>query len=236
MPVIPAALSALIEIDIDSEMAKAYNGVHPLAQKDPSYFIAMCTAIGTGIALGGPVISFTTSDSGVMGAPPVPGVGTGVGIVVDSDFFIKDLYTRIRGYIIADFGKTSHDAYPPGAKNSGQYLLAMCTGIGKAIKTNFATAWILTSAHPLIYIGSGTISNGNFFGITAPAIKSAIVAAGPLMKGPFWPRTAQAISESYVEMITQHSTGSVTIVGICVPSLVQVCGIGSSGVGTGAAA
>jgi hypothetical protein len=234
MPVIPTVLSALIQTNINANLA-ALNGQGPLAQKDPSYFIAMCTAIGTGIATGSPLITFTSSDTGMMGVPPIPGAGTGVGIVVDGSFFEQDLYTRIRGFIIADFGSTTHDAYPPGPMNSGQNLLAVCKGVSDAIVTNFATAWTLTSVDPTIYIGSGMIQNGDFSGLVATAVSGPMVSAAPTLKGAFWPRICQGIAESYVAAIEQHSTGSITLVGVCVPSLAQVCGLPSSGTGTGTA-
>jgi hypothetical protein len=234
MPAVPAALAALVLTNVNTRMS-AVSGTAPLSQKNPSYFTAMCNAIGMGIISGGPVIAFTTSDSGSMGAPPIPGVGSGVGIVPDSSFFVSDLYTRLRGYIVADFGSTSHDAYPPSQGNSGNYLLALCQGVNDAIVSYYPTAWTLVSAHPLIYMGSGTISNGNFTGLVATAIKGAIVSGAPSLQGKFWPRLAQGISESYVALIEQHSTGMVTISGVCVPGPSQVCGIGSSGTGTGTA-
>lgn len=236
MPAVGSILATLIETNVDSRMA-AIAGHHPLQQKNPMYFIAMCQAIGLGIATGAPIISFTTSDSGFAGIPPVPGIGSGIGITVDPTFFIQDLYTRIRNYVIDDFGRTAHDPYPPRPGNSGQYLLALCEGINDSFKSYYPTAWILTSANPDIYMGTATISDGDFFGLVAPAIQSLIIAGAPLLLGKFWPRLAQAISESYVALIEQHSTGTLTITGVCIPSQSQVCDIGSStGSGTGTAA
>lgn len=233
MPAVPAALAALVQSNINTRMMAL--GAKPLAQKNPAFFIEMCTAIGSGIILGAPAIAFTTSDTGMMGVPPIPGAGVGVGIVTDPTFFIEDLYTRLRGYVIADFGQTSHDPYPPGPKNSGQYLLAICNGINDAFLSYYPTAWALVSAHPLIYAGSGTIADGNFSGLVATAIQSTIQGLAPTLVGKFWPRIAQGIAESYTALIEQHSTGTVTIVGVCVPSLVQVCGVPSVGTGSGVA-
>lgn len=234
MPASGAALAALVQSDVNSRMT-AVEGYSPLAQKNPSYFIEMCTAIGTGIISGGPTITFTTQDTGNEGAPPVTGTGTGVGIMPDGSFLVPDLYTRIRGYILAEFGKTSHDTYPPRPKNSGQFLLALCEGINDAILTYYPTAWTLASTHPQIYSGTGQITDGNFGGLSAPAIQGAIISGAPNFIGRFWPKLAQAISESYVALIEQHATGMVTITGTCVPSPSQVCGIGGSGSGTGTA-
>ena len=79
-------------------------------------------------------------------------------------------------------------------------------------------------------------NNGDFSGLVATTIQEQIIAASPLLLGPAWPTIATAISESYVATIEQHSTGSLTIIGICVPSPAQVCGTPSVGVGTGTAA
>ena len=235
MPAIPAALAALVETNVSSRMA-AISGHAPLGQQNPAFYIEFAQAIGQGIILGGPLITFTTSDMGLSGVPPIPGVGAGVGIVIDPKFFIEDLYTRIRGYVIQDFGRTAHDPYPPSPGNSGQYLLALCQGINDSLLSYYPIAWTLVSAHPIVYIGTGTISDGQFSGLVAATIQSAIISGAPNFVGKFWPRLAQAISESYVALIEQHSTGTVVISGICVPSLAQVCAIsGVPGVGTGTA-
>ena len=234
MPASGPALAALVQTNVDSRMA-AIRGHHPLQQKIPGYYVEFCQAIGTGIIVGGPSIAFTTSDTGNAGIPPVPGVGAGIGIVTDPTFFLQDLYTRVIQYVRDDFGRTLHDPYPPRRGNSGEYLLALCQGINDSILAYYPVAWTLVSANPQIYMGTGTISNGQFSGLSASAIKAAILALTPNFIGKFWPRLAQAIAESYVALIQQHSTGTVVITGACVPSESQVCGIGGSGSGTGVA-
>jgi hypothetical protein len=187
------------------------------------------------MASGSPLINFTTADSGSAGAPLVTGTGTGIGIIVDAAFFKQDLYTRARAAIIARFGTTRHDPYPPGLHNSGELLLALCKGIADSVATHFTTAWTLNSTHPQIYVGTGLINNGHFSGLSAGTIAPLIQAAAPSFIGVYWPDLCQAIAESYVETIHNHSTGTVTITGTCVPGPSQVCGIGSSGTGTGVA-
>lgn len=229
-----SVLASLIQSDVDSRMA-AIRGHHPLLQKNPSYFIEFCHAIGIGIIQGGPVIDFHTTDTGNGGEPLVVGTGAGIGIVIDYSFFVQDLYTRIRNYVIQDFGRTLHDPYVPRPGNSGQYLLALCEGIADALSSYYPTAWTLVSTHPQIYMGTGIINDGQFFGLSAPAIQADILAAAPRFIGRFWPRLAQAISESYVLLIEQHSTGMVTITGTCNASIDQICNISSTGIGTGTA-
>ena len=231
----PSALAALVQSSVDTRMA-AIAGFHPLQQKTPKYYIEFCQAIGMGIIQAGPTISFTTTDVGLAGAPPVPGVGAGIGIVTDPTFFIQDLYTRIRGYAMQDFGRTAHEAYPPTPGKTGEYLLALCQGINDAFLSYYPTAWTLVSAHPLIYTGTGTIADGQFSGLSASAIQAQIISNAPDLVGKFWPRIAQAVSESYVALIEQHSTGTVTITGVCISSPSQVCAIAPSvGVGSGTA-
>ena len=236
MPLIPSALVALIQTEVNAKMT-AIAGHSPLAGANPSYFIAMCTGIGTGIALGGPTIMFTSNDNGLMGTPPVAGTGAGVGIVVDDAFFAEEIYDTIGTLITAQFGRTLNAPYPPGPGQAGLYTAALCQGIASAVATYFSTAWILTSTDPTIYMGTGTISDGQFSGLVASAIQSAIIAASPVLVGPAWPTIAQAIAESYVATIENHSTGTLTITGTCVPGLTQVCALGPvSGSGTGVAA
>lgn len=237
MPAIPSVLASLIQSEINKEVKTiSSNGRGPLEQQNPSYFTAMCTALGRGIAVGSPMIQFTTVDTGASGAPPVPGIGTGVGIVVDADFMEKEIYNTIRQYTVQDFGKTTHDPHPPALDNSGIYLQAICKGIASAVKQHYTTAWMLTSSHSIVYIGSGQILKGHFSGLQSELVKSQIVSQGPTLKGKFWPRMAQAIAEAYVKTIETQSTGQVTIAGICVPSLAQICGLPMSGTGTGVAA
>ena len=236
MPVVPAALAALIETNIDSRMA-AISGHHPLQQSNPAFYMEMCQAIGMGIALGAPILTFTSSDSGLSSIPPIPGVISGVGITPNPTFFVEDLYNRMRGYVIADFGKTSHDPYPPNPGNSGEYLQALCQGINDSFQTLYPTSWILAGADPLVYLGTGIVQDGGFSGVASSAIQSLIISSAPNFMGKFWPRTAQAIAESYAALITEHSTATVTITGICIPSIAQVCAIpGIPGTGTGTAA
>jgi hypothetical protein len=235
MPASGSILASLVKANVNTRMA-AVNGHSPLAQPNPSYYIEFCDAIGMGIITGGPVIEFTTNDTGQSGTPLVEGAGMGTGIVTDPTFFVQDLYTRVRSYIIADFGRTEHQPYPPSPGNSGEYLLALCEGINDSFLSYYPTAWTLVSTHPKIYQGMGMITDGQFSGLVATAIQASIVAGAPNFIGRFWPRLAQAISESYVALIESNSTGMVTITGTCVPSLTQVCDIsGSTGNGMGTA-
>lgn len=235
MPAVGPALGALIMNKVDANM-KAIAGFSPLSQKNPSYFIAKCMAIGNGIALGAPTISFVTKDTGQAGAPPIPGTGTGVGIIVDSDWYTKELYTRLRASAIEDFGSTTHGPYPPPPDDSGKYLEAMCKGISEAVKQHFATAWILTSAHPIVYAGIGNIGNGDFAGVVPTKISTLIQTQAPQLRGRFWPKFCKIVGEVHSQAIMQHSTSKVTIVGVCVPSPGQVCGLPIPGTGTGVAA
>ena len=234
MPVSGSALAALIQSNVNTRMG-AVGGHFPLNQKNPSYYETFCTAIGEGIVAGGPVIDFTTNDTGNEGSPLVTGTGAGIGIVTDPIFFIQDLYTRIRNYVIAQYGKTLHEPYPPSAGNSGQYLLALCEGINDSFLSYYPTAWTLVSTHPQIYMGTGLITDGQFTGLIPTVIQASIISFAPNFVGSFWPTLAQAVSESYAVLIEQHSTGQVTITGTCTPSLSQVCGISGTGNGAGTA-
>lgn len=230
----PVVLSNLIKTKVDAKM-QAIAGHSPLAQSNPAYFVELCTAIGTGIANGSATILFTTSDVGITGTPSVAGTGTGVGIIVDDVFFKENLYTTMRNFIISDFGSTLHQIYPPSSGNSGKYLLALTEGISESVSEHYATVYTLNSSHPTVYSGTGTISEGNFSGLSSSSIKSLIQAASSNLLGIFWPRIAEAIAQCYVDAIHNHSTGQVTIVGVCIPSISQICGVPGSGSGSGIA-
>lgn len=237
MPAIGPVLGAMILQKFNSKVGKLADFAGPLSTPGAAHTTAFCMAIGSGIALGAPVIPFTTSDSGLAGAPPIPGVGTGVGIKVDASWFKKELYETIRKAVQAQYGQTMSVPYPPGPDDAGKYLEALCDSIADSVKEHFATAWILTSAHPIVYMGTGTIAEGKFTGVVPSAVSGAITGAGALYftKG-FGPGMAKAIGEVYSKAIMQHSTGMVTITGICVPSPAQVCGLPIPGTGTGVAA
>jgi hypothetical protein len=238
MPAVGPVLGTLILQKFNSKVGQLGNFAGPLSTPGAAHTTAFCMAIGNGIALGAPTIPFTTTDSGVAGAPPIPGVGSGVGIKVDAAWFKKDLYENIRQKVIAKYGQTMAVPYPPaGPDDAGKFLEALCDSIADSVKEHFATAWILTSAHPIVYLGSGTISEGHFSGVAPTAVSGAITGAGALYftKG-FGPDLAKAIGESYSKAIMQHSTGNVTITGVCVPSPTQICGLPIPGTGTGTAA
>jgi hypothetical protein len=236
MPVSPQALTALITEKINSKMM-AIDGMGPLAGKNTTYYLAFCKAIGTGIAQGTPTVLFTTQDSGSMGAPPIPGAGVGLGIMVDDAYMSQQIYTQCRSMVISMYQKTNNVEYPPSDGTNGKYLLAVAEGIAESVKELYAVSWALASVNPLVYMGTGNITNGNFTLPTAALIPNLILSNGaPLLqqKG-FWPTMAQVIGQVYADTIQNHSTGMVNIIGVCVPSLSQVCGIPSSGTGTGVA-
>ena len=234
MAVSPSALASLVQSNVNTRM-QAISGHAPLSQKDPSYFIEFTQAIGSGIISGAPTLILATNDSGSAGIPPIPGTGSGTGLTIQQTFFVEDLYTRIRGYVLADFGRTTHDAYPPSSGNSGNNLLAICQGIQDAFLAYYPTAWTLTSVNPDIYQGRASVPAGSISGVSATAVSGAILAMAPKLQGKFWPRIAQAVGESYAELINAH-TATHVITGICVPGPSQVCNIrNSEGNGTGVA-
>jgi hypothetical protein len=238
MPAQGMVLYSLIRKNVD-EAIKKLNGEGPIKSlTDPKYFEEMCKSLGMGIALGSTAISFTTHDIGLMSAPPIPALaGTGVGIVVQADYMTEQIYTKIRDKILSSMGKTTHDPYPPKAGNSGEFLLAIASGVAKAVKEHFATAMTLTSTHPIVYMGNGAIAPGDFSGLVPDNIKSLILNNSPQLKGDFWPTMAGAIAEGYADGIHKRSSGVVSITGICIPTPIPplVCGLPGTGTGSGVA-
>lgn len=240
MSSVTATLSKLIQDKINANM-KAIGGYDgPLSQKNPSYFIAFCNAIATGISDGSKVINFTTADAGFGGLPSVPGVSAGVGIKVDKAWFDEFLYTEMRKQSAAQFGSTLHGPYSPPKGDTGEYLHAVTKGVADSVAEHFLTAYNLTGAHPLVYAGTGLINEGHFFGLDPDKIAGLMFAAAPQLRGLFWPTITKAIAKIYVQTIHQHSTAKVIIAGVCVPMTppagpLQVCAINMVGVGTGTA-
>lgn len=235
MPAIPELLIQMI-IKNCAKHAMKLTGKDPRATKAAPYFIKFCTAVGKGIAEGTPVVQFTTKDTGVMGTPPIPGAGVGKGIKVDAEYMSKKMYALLRDEAVAKGSK--HGEWPPADDNGGKYLKAITDGIADGIKEHYKDSWILTSVHPTIYMGTGKIDpqNGSkFSGIQASLVESLILSYGPDMQGSMWPKLAKYVAQAYKDGIENKSTGEVTIIGVCVPSLSQVCGIPSNGNGTGVA-
>jgi hypothetical protein len=249
-------LGLLIQSKMDTKFKQVKDYAGPMAQSNPSYFIQFCGAIAKGIIQGSTVINFVTVDAGTAGSPVVPGTGAGVGIVVDKNWFTKNLYIEIRAQVINAHGETTHPAWcdPWDAINDplnplpadhcslhvNQYnpynfLTAMCESISEAVTEHYAQFRILTSAHPTVYAGVGRIEEGGFLGISANTVASSIQGQGASMNGSFWPIMCQAIGKVYADAIMNHSTGEVVITGVCAPSSSQSCGVGGSGSGTGSA-
>lgn len=228
-------LSKLIQKNIDANM-KAIGGYGgPLSQQNPAYFILFCKAIATGISDGSKVINFKSIDTGMGGAPPVPGVSTGVGIKVDKKWFDENLYNEMRNQSIAQFGSTNHGPYIPPKGDTGQFLHAITKGVADAVAEHFLTAYNIVGTHPLVTIGVGLINEGMFSGLDPNNIASLMLAASPTMKGAFWPTITKAVAKIYVQTIHKHSTAKAIISGVCVPSPAQVCGVNMSGFGIGTA-
>lgn len=235
MPIVAEILTELMKTKINNSMAEFGKYPGPLAQKNPSYFISMCSGISKGIADGTKSINFITKDKGISGVPFVGASGVGIGITVDSNYLSSAIYTGLRDMSIAEFGSTSHDPYPPRITNSGNYLMALSKGIADSVKEHFSIAITLNSTHTTVYFGKGEVILGAFYGLNAEAIKSLIISATPNMKGSFWPKIADVVSKAYVDSIHNHSSGLVIINGVCVPNVTQTCGIPFVGAGIGIA-
>lgn len=217
----------------------------PLGQGNPSHFMKFCNGIANGISQGSAAINFATVDVGAAGGPPMPGVGLGVGIKVDKAWLHKTMYIRLRDDVLRQHGVSIHEPwYPeegwpengyPKAGDPKGFLSALCKGIAYAIEDHFKVAYTLNSAHPLIYVGTGKVLEGKFFGLSDSNIKSLIMTNLAGFTGGSLPTFVEIIAKTYVEAIHKHSKGQVVITGVCIPSTHQVCGILSAGVGTGVA-
>lgn len=212
MPVIGAKLGGLIRGKMIKNISEL-SGVSPASQANPQYFINFCTGLGNGIATGTKSIIYTTTDVGLANPLAGPGVGTGKGIIFDSDYMVRTAYERIRQEVINMFGESRHSAYPPPKGDSGEYLVAALKAIADSIKEVYQQDLMLTSTHFPVITGSGIIKKGNFSGLTPGIIISSIGAGTPILKGPFWPKFITIITESYIDTVHNQSTANVVIAG-----------------------
>lgn len=212
MPLISVKLGELIKTKMIENLS-SIDGVNPSAQSNPEYFNAFCFGIANGIANGTKGLAFKTLDTGLINPLGGSGIGLGKSINFNSEYMIKTAYENIRSEVIDIFGKTVHDPYPPTAKNSGQYLLAIIKSVSESIKEMFLTDLVLTSQHFPVCSGTGIIEMGGFNGLSADTIKQLILSAVPLFKGQFWPNFVTILVNSYVDTVHNHSTASVVITG-----------------------
>jgi hypothetical protein len=249
-------LATLLKTRMDAKFKSVIPYSGPLAQNNPSYYLQFCDAIGKGIIDGSPVINFITKDIGLSGGPPIVGTGNGIGIKMDKNWFLKNLYIEIRDSSLANYGTTSHPPWcddwdaindplnplppehcslNPNQYNPYNFLTAMCEAIAECVSEHNEDFRILQSTHPTVYLGQGEIEERGFIGLVPNAISSAILGYGSNFTGSFWPVLCEKIGSIYARTIMEHSTGKVIITGSCVPSTSQVCGLPGVGAGTGTA-
>lgn len=226
MPVIGPKLGLLIKTKMIKNISEL-SGRSPESQPDPKYFINFCIGLGNGIATGTKSIIFTTTDSGLANPLGGAGIGIGKGIKFDSEYMVKTAYERLRTEVINMFGETSHMPYPPSKENSGIYLVATLKAIAESIKEVYESDLILTSTHFPVILGSGTVKKGNFSGLIPAAIKGGIISSTGALKGSFWPKFIDIITESYIDTVHNQSTAFVVISGAGISP--------SSGFGSGVA-
>lgn len=235
MPIIAAAL----ESKLKQKMADSFKVASklppeewggPMSGPAAPHFSKFCKAIAGGIATASTSMTFQTVDAGVGGMPPVPGTGVGKGLIVDVEFFTERIYTKLRNASLAQYGKTSHDPYPPHTGNSGEFLLGLAKSISESIAEHFSDAIVLNSNHAGVYIGSGKILTCS--GVPASKTASEIQSAGS-MPGSFFKTFCLALGEAYEETLAVKTTGKVVIMGVCAPGPTQLCGLPKSGSGVG---
>jgi hypothetical protein len=212
MPIIGTKLGILIRKKM-IENISALSGKSPSDQPNPEYFNNFCIGLGNGIAKETHLIVFKTVDTGLINPLGGTGIGTGKGIKFNSDYMVKTAYEKIRSEVIRMFGHTTHAPYPPPAKNSGEYLVAILKAIADSIKEVYSTDLILNSVHYPVCTGIGFIKEGGFSGLVEINIKNSIISIIPSFKGEFWPNFAEIIASSYVDAVHNHSTAKVVIVG-----------------------
>jgi len=198
MPLSGNALSGLMKQYVDSNI-KGVGGPGPLGQQKTSYFEQMMEAIGGGTIMGtAGTLSFVSTNP----PPPSPtGPFSANGLVFDNSYFEKTLYNKLRTLSLGITGKTLHDPYPPSSGNSGEYLKAICAGLGEAIKKHFESAPLLLS--PLTSPSSSKIPAGSFSGLVPETISQNIISLASSLQGVFFPQFSLAYANVYV--VTVHT-------------------------------
>jgi hypothetical protein len=198
MPLSGSVLSNLMKQRVDANI-KSVGGPGPLGQEKTVYFKKMMDAIGGGTVSGtAGTLSFVSSNP----PPPVPtSPFSANGLKFDSSYFEKTLYNKLRTLSLGITGKTLHDPYPPSPKNSGEYLKAICAGLGEAIEKHFKSAPILLS--PQTSPSSSKIEKGSFSGLIPQTISQNIISLASGLNGVFFPQFALAYANVYV--ITVHT-------------------------------
>ena len=159
------------------------------------------SAIGNGIvtALSGQ-LTFTTADTGTT---PGAGVGIGTGI---TGMNISNISSLIQS--------TGNTAWAPYQNNGpGVEWAGFCTKIANAINTYVKANATLTSTDTPVFLGTGTVLH--YAGVSAAAVKSAIVAAAPSRwASTQFPNLANAVATGLMTELLGHSpTDTVTITG-----------------------
>jgi hypothetical protein len=209
MALVGASLAALMKTHVDQKI-KSVGGPGPLGQSDPSYFSKMMSAIGEGTIEGtAGTLSFVSTNP----PPPVPtSPFVGTGLIFDADYFEKTLYNKLRTLSLTLSGQTLHDPYPPSPKNSGEYLKAICSGLGTAIKIHLLLATLLS---PQTSPSSSKINKGQFSGLVPTAISQNIMSKASNLKGVFFPQFALAYANVYT--LTVHTKTESKTAGNWVP-------------------
>ena len=204
---------------------------NPFAQKNPSYVNEFIHAISNTLAMDCLQITAITADVGVGGAPVVIGAGVGQMTVVNEPL-LGHIYRKVREAVLREFGSTAHQEWPP-TEGSGIYLRAILESFTQ-VTTDFYNKHLkIISVHPLVYTGAYKIVGGGFIAPQPNILVSDIMGKAPSLKGRFWPVFVKAFVDGYVEYIQTELTGTGTIIGLCVISPHQVCGLPMAGAGTG---
>jgi hypothetical protein len=208
------------------------SGHNPFAQKNTSYLREFIHSIANTLAVDCLQITAITTDTGLGGFPIIPGAGPAGKMSVVNEPLLGHIYRKVREAVIREFGRTAHEEWPP-TQGSGLYLKAIIDCFTQTTTEFYNKQLIITSIHPLVYLGAYKITAGGFKAPQPNIMVSDIMGKAPSLKGRFWPIFVKAFVDGYVEYVQTELTGAGTIVGICVPSLAQVCGTPMVGAGTG---
>lgn len=188
------------------------SGQNPFAQANPKYLGEFIHSIANTLALDSLKITCITTDAGLGTPPPAPGIGINGSVKWVNEPMLGKIYTSVRNSILAQFGETMHEAWPP-TQGSGIYLKAILNSFTTPM-TEFGNKKLkISSIHPIVHAGTFVVNGGQFIAPQPNILISDIMGKSPTLKGSFWPTFVKAFVHGYIDYIQTDLTGSGIIIG-----------------------
>ncbi len=162
---------------IDSAWSQQLQSSIPSYDRSSSFFLSFCNAISSGSIISIKAGTFVTVDTGTT---PGAGIGTGIGVT-------GLVASSIESSIISECSS----AFSSGTV--GSMFRDMIAGAIASVFVGQMALAVLSSSHPLVYVGSAQVSS---IVTNAATWGMNIANAAPDLQGVDWPALAQGIATS----------------------------------------